>query len=108
MLMSLKNSLLVAAATLLYPLGASAQSYTSIAVGLGNGSGGGLQVVALGADKQVYLPVYQDGVGTWHRSGALLSPPGMQYSQILTIVGHGAGRLQVIGLGAADGYAYLA
>lgn len=99
------RKLLLFIAISLFPFAAFSQTFSSITVG----QGVGLQVIGLGTtDGYAYLPVWQDSSGTWHRSGIL---PGQTtaFSALTTGAGGGgAGGLQVIGLGAANGYAYLA
>ena len=106
------RKLLICVIALSFPLGASATTYSAIVLGQGNTNNGqnALQVVGLGAsDGFAYLPVWQDASGTWYQTG-ILPGQGTKFSALVTgrASGTGLGKLQVIGLGANDGLAYVA
>jgi hypothetical protein len=61
-------------------------------------------VFGLGTNGGVYASAYQDFSGTWHANGTELS--GNAYSFLATANGP-AGNLNIIGVGASDGKAYL-
>jgi len=94
-----------------FPLTSLATTYSSLVTGVDSGPSnpGTLQVIGLGAtDGFAYLPVWQDTSGTWHQAG-ILPGQGVPYSALVTGISVGGlGKLQVIGLGANDGHAYVA
>jgi hypothetical protein len=95
---------LIFSAVLALPVAAFSQTYTQIAAASGYD---GMDVFALGSNGEVYEPVYLDFSGTWHPSG-LLPGQGTAFSQVATGDGQIGNGLQVFGLGASNGYAYLA
>lgn len=101
---------LVLGSAMALPLTSFATTYTSIVTGVDSGPNnpGELQVIGLGTDGFAYLPVWQDTNGNWTQAG-ILPGQGVPFSALVTGISVGGlGKLQVIGLGANDGHAYVA
>ncbi len=97
---------ILALAMLLAPPGiCGAQTFTAIRAA--SSYTGYLQVVGLGTNGYAYLPVYQTSASTWS-AGGMLPGQTVAFSDIELAYGNGQGFLQVIGLGLADGHAYIA
>lgn len=83
--------------------------FSTLAVGVASGGrNADLQVVGLGAgDGFAYLAGWQDTGGVWQPGGPLPGQ-GVRYSALVAGNGATTNSLQIIGLGASDGFAYLA
>ena len=92
------------------PLPSPSVALRSIAAAQGtSGGASALQALGVGAgDGHAYVAAWQDGMGAWH-AGGLLPAPSTTLSAISPGLGTSGGSpsLQVVGLGASDGFAYL-
>lgn len=80
-------------------------SFSSMATGIGNN--GNLQVIAIGASDGLPYLVYQvKSSGSWYWFGKLPNPNNVRFNSVTTGIGNN-GNLQVIGIGASDGFPYL-
>ncbi len=74
----------------------------------GNGNCGFLQVLGVGTlDGFAYLAAWQDNTGTWHHGSTVILPHQVVRLSSLACSNGNCGFLQVLGVGAADGFAYL-
>lgn len=91
-------------------LPATSTRLTALAPGVGiSGGSASLQIVGLGAsDRLAYLVAWQDSSGNWS-AGGMLPSQTEPLAAIATGIGTtgSAAALQVLGLGASDGFVYV-